>query len=55
MDTLMNTMAANYLVFVIGRFCWLTLRFLGREVIPHRNSFSRTNKSIKKVRHVHKK
>lgn len=55
METFMNPLAAIYLVFVIGRFCWVALRAVSGLIIPHRNSFPRTNKTVKKTRHDHKK
>jgi hypothetical protein len=54
METFMYPMAAIYLLFLMGRLCWLAVRAIG-AILSHRNSFLRAPKTIKKLRHVHHK
>ena len=55
METLMNLLAAIYLVVVVGRICWLILRGISRALFHHRITFIRRMKTLKKLYHVHHK
>ena len=55
METFMYPMAAIYLLFLIMRLCWLTVRGISAAIHSHRNAFLRATKIIKKLRHVHHK
>jgi hypothetical protein len=55
METFMYPMAAIYLLFLLGRLCWLVVRAISALILSHRNTFFRATKNVKKLRHVHHK